>query len=39
MNAALEALRDELRAMGVTAESPGKLSDEGEQLAREERWT
>jgi hypothetical protein len=35
----LAELRDELHAMGVTAESPGKLSDEDEQIAREERWT
>jgi hypothetical protein len=36
---ALGALRAELIAKGVTSESPGRLDDEGERLAREERWT
>lgn len=35
--AALAALRDQLAAMGVTAESPGHLDAEGERLAREEK--
>jgi hypothetical protein len=33
----LTALRRELTARGVTAESPDHLDDEGEQIAREER--
>ena len=37
--AALEALRADLLAAGVTAESPLVLDDLGEQMAREERWT
>lgn len=37
MDATLEALRAELAAKGVTAESPDRLSDEAEQIAREER--
>lgn len=35
----LEELCAFLVAEGVTAESPDKLSDEEEQLARMERWT
>ena len=37
MNAKLEAVREALRASGVTAESPAALSPEAEQIAREER--
>ena len=37
--AALEALRADLLAAGVTAESPDVLDPEAEQLARQERWT
>jgi len=35
----LAELREALIAMGVTAESPGQLDPEAEQMAREERWT
>ena len=35
----LSALRASLIAKGCTASSPDKLDAEGEQLAREERWT
>jgi len=35
----LAALRASLLAAGATAESPRRLDDEAEQLAREERWT
>lgn len=37
--AALEALRADLAAAGVTAGSPLVLDPEAEQLARQERWT
>jgi hypothetical protein len=37
--AKLETLRLSLLGEGWSAESPRKLSDEGERLAREERWT
>src|ERR1700677_746777 len=37
--AALEALRAELVAAGVTAESPDVLDEDGERFAREDRWT
>ena len=37
MDARLEAVRETLRASGITAESPTSLSDEAEQIAREER--
>ena len=33
----LEALRAGLAALGITADSPDRLSDEAEQIAREER--
>lgn len=39
MTAKLEALRASLIAEGCTASSPDRLSDEDEQMAREERWT
>jgi hypothetical protein len=35
----LETLRLSLLGEGWSAGSPNKLSDEGERLAREERWT
>ena len=37
MNPKLTALRDQIVAMGVTAESPLVLDADGERLAREER--
>jgi hypothetical protein len=36
---ALAKLRAAMAAAGVTAESPDQLDDEGERMAREERWT
>ena len=38
-DSALAALRATLTASGATAESPATLDAEGEQRAREERWT
>lgn len=37
MNARLAELRDQLTAIGVTAESPTALGPDAERLAREER--
>jgi hypothetical protein len=37
--AKLEEVRLSLLGAGWTASSPDKLSEEGERLAREERWT
>ena len=37
--AKLEALRLSLLGEGFEATSPNKLSEEGERIAREERWT
>ena len=39
IRANLDALRAGLAALGWTADSPATLSDEAEQIAREERWT
>lgn len=35
----LAALRASLTAANITASSPAHLDAEGEQIAREERWT